>query len=660
MKTISLDTETTGVDFYHGAAPFFVTICDGTDTHCWEWEVNPKTREVYTDTKDLEEIWNLIQAADRIVLQNAKFDVKALAFAGLELDDDGWPWEKTEDTLIAGHCLYSNRPHDLTSMAIQYLGIDITRFETELEEACNEARRYCRTHHPEYMLAKDGLPCMPSAKEKCWKFDTWLPRLVDPERWENVLSTYANADSQVTLALFQKMEKQLHQEGLWEIYRETMKVIPVAYKMEMERVTLSSKRLFKIKNQYEKESAEAERTCKLIANEHGIDLSLPKSGNNKSLTSFIFDTLNLPYIKTSKKTGNPSLDKSVLEYYEHTLSEGTDAQRFIKELRGKRSRDTAISYLESYQRFWIGIGDTKALFPSLNPTGTDTLRWSSNNPNGQNISKKDGFNLRYAFGPAKGRHWYSIDAQNIELRIPAYEAEETEMIQLFERPNDPPYFGSNHLLVCHILYPKEFEQCVKEKVSFKDKYKANLYQWVKNGNFAVQYGALEKSGTADRAYHLQGAQRLIESRFVNIKKLNLKMIAFANKYGYVETIPDKTVNPRYGYRLYCSRSMWGGISPTIPLNYHVQGTACWWMRKAMVRCQEQLDQWRKEEGFYGRIVLQVHDELVFDMPVNTPPEKINRLMQLMEQSGDDIGIPTPVSCELHVNNWAEGTKYANH
>ena len=130
----------------------------------------------------------------------------------------------------------------------------------------------------------------------------------------------------------------------------------------------------------------------------------------------------------------------------------------------------------------------------------------------------------------------------------------------------------------------------------------------------------------------------------------------------METLPNRSVDPARGYPLYCSRSAWGKVSPTVPLNYHVQGTACWWMQQAMIRCYEYLQEYsgREEQAF---ITMQIHDELVFDFPASPKrlPEPwrynlkhVAALKRLMEQGGPDLGLPTPVSCEYHPVHWAEG------
>lgn len=660
---ISLDTETTGIDLYHGAQPFFVTICkdDGTQLW-WEWDVDPETRQVKIPDNDLVEITQeTILTGEDLILQNAKFDVAALHTTEYRFGTH-WPWNRTQDTLLAGHLLASNHPHDLTTMALEYLGKDIQPYEDRLELAVKEARRICKGY-PSWRIAKRGLPEMPSAKEKTWKFDSWLPKTIyrlegeGEPFWDMVLRDYSNMDSAVTLALWKAQQVLLKQRGLWEIYEVRRKLLPIIFWMERRGVTISSSRLTELVDEYSRESVTKGCIMKNIAEDFNFDLEIPKGGVNKSLKQFLFgkNYLNLPHIKVSDKTAEPSLDREVLDSYLSILPRKSKPLAFIKALRDKRKRDTAINYLEGYRRYWLPSESNDSFFilhPSLNCTGTDTLRWSSSNPNEQNISKQEGFNLRYAFGPAPGREWWAMDAENIELRIPAYEANEREMIDLFEQPDKEPYHGSYHLLVSHILHPQKFERCIQDGTNFKKQY-PHLYRRVKNGNFAVQYGAVESSGTADRSYGVPGAQKLIQSRFSKIKILGDKQIAFAEKHGYVETIPDKTVNPLRGYPLLVQRVSWGGIKPTIPLNYHIQGTACWWMLKAMIRCQEFLDDFNSRSKNKYYMILQVHDELVFDFPKGLKENKkiANKLRRLMEAGGNDIGVPTPVKVEQIPEHW---------
>lgn len=742
MLRRSLDTETTGLDVYHSARPFFVTMCDPEgELLYWETDVDPETREPQWTLGDWGEIRTAIEETDELILQNPKFDAQAL----FQLDrsfQTVWDWTKVRDTLLAGHLLSSNRPHDLTSMTLQFLRIDMSEPEERLKEIVKECRRLARSDFPSWKIAKAGYEDMPSAKDETWKHDMWLPRALAKELklcrgvcevvnkrneqfdiyigrgsdwgnpfkigedgtraeviekyrhwlqnqpelltrlpeldgkrlgcfcsplachgdvlqellakhthpWWTACRDYANTDSSATLPLYDAQKKLIEERGLWPIYQERLKLLPIVCGMEERGITLSSERLEQQQKDYLEEADKAGAVCTTIAASHGYDLELPKSGNNQSLLRYVFGPLGLPMLKTSKKTGNPSMDKDVIAEWLITLPERSKQASFIRNLSAKRKRDTALSYMAGYRRFWLPTGKKGwyVLHPSLNPTGTDTLRWSSQSPNEQNISKKEGFNLRHSFGPAPGREWWSLDYQNIELRIPAYESGEEAMVELFDKPNDPPYFGSYHLLNASIVYPDLFWPLAETEGAFKDKYKSTWYQRCKNGGFAIQYGCQEAK--ADATFGRSGAFRSIKEKMPKVAALNDKYVRQANRQGYVETLPDKSIGMSKGYPIYCSRTSWGDISPTIPLNYHVQSTACWAIMKAMIRVTEYLQQF---DGYY--LIMQIHDELVLDFPAygkrNLP--KIRKVQKLMEESGVDIGIPLTTSIAYHPTSWDE-------
>lgn len=682
---IALDTETTGIDLHHGARPFFVTTCDEDDNQLfWQWEVDPYDREPIIPRDEIEEIRELVESADTLVLQNAKFDVTALGFVDSWFRHN-WPWKRTRDTIIAGHLLGSGYPLNLTSMVSQYLSFNMAPYEEKLHEACRKARRLAKRKFPEWEIANFGHPKMPSVRKsaskkdsKVWMNDYWLPRALVVElgydritselddkhhNWDTVLQEYANADSFFTLKLWKTMHKLLEEQDLLSIYESRMQLLPVAFRMEHRGITVSAQRLEQQAVEYERQSEVAAKTCEDIARRYEFNLKLPKGGNNKALVSFVFDVLKL------EQQDGTSLDKEVLQHFIETLPPNTHQLEFIKNLSAKRKRDTALQYMSGYQRYWIplGIMDNQGrqlwfcLNPSLNPTGTAHLRWSCKNPNEQNISKQEGFNLRYMFGPAPGREWWSLDYQNLELRIPAFEANEKELMEVFLRPKDAPYYGSYHLVVFDALYPDIFKKHGKD---VKELYESTLYQWIKNGNFCLIYGAQKKK--ADATFHYDGAYEIVRYRFPQIAKLADRQITEANRTGGIHTIPDKTVNAKKGYPIMCARGDWGRVKPTLPLNYHISGTAMWCTGKAMIRCDEDLEERNRKENYDGFIAMQVHDELVFDLPAKQHPKKypelsnlpyVKKLQRLMQQSGDDIGIPTPTSIEYHKATWDVGQKF---
>jgi DNA polymerase I-like protein with 3'-5' exonuclease and polymerase domains len=184
---------------------------------------------------------------------------------------------------------------------------------------------------------------------------------------------------------------------------------------------------------------------------------------------------------------------------------------------------------------------------------------------------------------------------------------------------------------------------------------------------------MEESGTADAAYRVLGAQSMIRHRFSKLDAHNNKMIRFAEEYGYVETVPDKNVDPDRGYPIVCHRDQYGRIKPTLPLNYRTQSTAMWCTSNAMIRISDYFDElnkkrWGKETlqiladpvlsqdpsvGYF--LMLQVHDEAIIDIPAggkrNLPV--VNEVERLMKLSGDDIGIPLRVSSSYHPSSWSK-------
>ncbi|MDO8473567.1 MAG: hypothetical protein Q7T05_07100, partial [Dehalococcoidia bacterium] len=351
---LALDCEVTGVDHWHSALPFLVTTCaeDG-DQQFWEWPVNPLTRRPEIPPEDVAEIQAVVDGADTIVGQNFRFDAHALHSIGVEVN-----WSKVHDTIIAGHLLASNRPHNLTDMVMQYLGVDIEPAEKALEAAIKECRREVQKANlrankggdpsglSAWIIGGRDVPGMPSAKGETWRFDYWLPRAMvnhlwessdawslwngpwDPSgkvhpglssgkildtlasakgweyrpldlaggdhRWWTVLADYANSDSAATMALWRVMRAEVERRGLWSIYQARMRVVPVAWRMEQWGVTASCPRLEQLRGELEDTSGQAGRSCLNLASGMGHELELPKNGVNDSLRTFLFDVLNVP------------------------------------------------------------------------------------------------------------------------------------------------------------------------------------------------------------------------------------------------------------------------------------------------------------------------------------------------------------------------------
>ena len=150
----------------------------------------------------------------------------------------------------------------------------------------------------------------------------------------------------------------------------------------------------------------------------------------------------------------------------------------------------------------------------------------------------------------------------------------------------------------------------------------------------------------------------MDNEFPHLAALQQKYLRDAERLGYVETLSDRTVDPRRGYPILASRTEDGRVLSTTPFNYHVSGTACWCKNTGLLRCADQCRKWRAD-GFDAYLILEVHDELLFDFPRGDGPdtnyERAIVLKGLMEQAGEDLvpRIPTPVSVSYHNKSWAE-------
>lgn len=714
---ISLDCESTGLDWAHGAMPFLVTTCsdDGTIRY-WEWNVNPINRQPEIPLEDIGEIAELIDAAELVYTHNGKYDCHMLARIGIKL-----PWHKVRDTLIASHLLASNHAHNLTALCVQYLGVDIEHHELHVKEVTQTCRTIARRDHPDWLIADEGKPGMPSVKasskrdeDKPWKNDMWLPRCLAAnyddynQEWLDACSKYANADSECTIFLGLELERKIRERNLWAIYEHRLHLPRADWEMESYGITARGEHTAATILEYEIHVAEVEEEMCAIAKSYGHSLELaagaamndnmrdliyghvsyscPRCGYFKRVKHWngeragesicpkcvvrkrgaamvetqleIHHNLAIPPIM-GKKTANASLDKDAMQEYLHTLPDGPGLN-FIELLADKRMYDTALGYMEAYRRYWVpvpGHPDYYRIHASFNPCGTDHLRQSSNSPNLQNVSgDSKELSNRACFGPLPDREWWRMDYKSIENRIPAYESGEEAMIELFERPNDPPFYGSYYLLNASITCPDLFWPLAEREGAFK-KEQPLAYKHVKFGTLAMQYGCGERK--ADKLFRMPGAFRMLKDKLPKLSALQTKYLRMAETKGYVETLPDRTVDPERGYPILASRTEDGRVLSTTPFNYHISGTACWCKNTALIRCADQCAKWRAE-GFDAFVSLEVHDELLFDFPrgasmeENLPRALI--LKKIMEQSGENLipRIPTPVSAEYHLESWAEG------
>jgi len=192
---LAFDTETTGVDLWHGCLPFFFAFCNEQGRLDWvEWQVDPFTRLPIINSWELDHVVGLL-GSDEIVAHHAQFDLRAMeriseqANTAYRID---WQWNAIQDSLIASHAFRNLWGHSLKNLREVLLGVDECK-QAALRDAVNKARRICRSkkfkeEYGEWRIADASDPHWPAIdkapREKVegvegwWMLDGWLPKAI--------------------------------------------------------------------------------------------------------------------------------------------------------------------------------------------------------------------------------------------------------------------------------------------------------------------------------------------------------------------------------------------------------------------------------------------------------------------------------------------------
>jgi DNA polymerase-1 len=296
---------------------------------------------------------------------------------------------------------------------------------------------------------------------------------------------------------------------------------------------------------------------------------------------------------------------------------------------GYRTYVSGVRYLQGYFNL---LDDWGCVHPSFNQVGTSWTRYSSSDPNGQNVSKKAVLPLRRVFGPPPGYVWLAVDYAQLELRIFAYASKDQGLIKAFESGMD-----------FHMQTACEMFGVAPDKVTSEQR------RFAKNVNFGIIFGA--GPNKIDHTTGRPGTYALYMQKFPNARDYMRRVISGVEEKGYCETLG--------GYRLYVPQG-----KAYAAVNGVVQGTAGEIVKNAMVDIHEKgLVDWEQpsEEYPYGgsAIVANIHDELIFQFPQAYPYRALGRrIIRCMEEAGTRLGVVTPCDAKLIFTNWAEGEKFA--
>ncbi|MGL5578704.1 MAG: DNA polymerase I [Fusobacteriaceae bacterium] len=355
-----------------------------------------------------------------------------------------------------------------------------------------------------------------------------------------------------------------------------------------------------------------------INNGEKINLNSPKQ-----LSQFLFLNLNLPIIK-STKTG-PSTDVEVLE----TLSEkGYEVADLILNHR-KLSK-----LLQTYSDPLPKLADREGrIHTTFNQIGTATGRLSSSNPNLQNIPAKtdEGMRIRRGFVAEKGKKLLGIDYSQIELRVLAELSEDKNLVKAYKENLD-----------LHTLTAKKiFRLSEEDTVSREQRTVAKIV------NFSLIYGKTAFGLSKELKISTKEASDYITAYFEQypkVKDLEKKTIEFAEKYGYVTTYFGRK---RQIDGITSKNRTIKNAAERMAVNSVIQGTASEIIKKAMVDIHKEI---KKDSEI--RLLLQVHDELIFEVEESVAEFWKGKMEDLMENAVKFENVKLSVNGTLG-DNWAE-------
>lgn len=410
-------------------------------------------------------------------------------------------------------------------------------------------------------------------------------------------ATYAAEDADVTLQLHQKLMPQLQEEaGLKSVFEDIeIPLISVLARMERNGVYIDVNMLKNQTTQLENRLNELDRE---IADLAGASFNL---NSPKQLQEILFTKLQLPVLQKTP-TGQPSTADPVLQ----ELALEFDLPKLIIEYRSLSKLITTYTKKLPEQV----NAKTHRIHTSYNQTGAATGRLSSSEPNLQNIPVRmeEGRRIRQAFIAPKGYKIISADYSQIELRIMAHISNDPGLLNAFSQNLD-----------IHTATAAEVLGIPLEKVTSDERRSAKAI------NFGLIYGmsafGLAKQLGVDR----ESAQTYIDryfARYEGVKAYMENTRAKAHQQGYVETL--------WGRRLYLpeinsSQILRMRAAERTAINAPLQGSAADIIKRAMIA----VDHWLQSSDIDARMIMQVHDELVFevaDADVETVIEKIRHHM----------------------------------
>jgi DNA polymerase-1 len=433
------------------------------------------------------------------------------------------------------------------------------------------------------------------------------------------LMEYAVEDADVTYQLKNIFEPRIEKEGLGDLSQNIeMPLISVLAKMERNGVILNLEDLKAITINLREDIISLEKEIYALAGTE-FNISSPKQ-----LGDILFIRLKLDEKARVTKTKQFITNEEILQRLtsKHPIVDKVLEYRGLKKL------------LSTYVEALPLLVDKKTgrIHTSFNQAVASTGRLSSNNPNLQNIPVKDarGREIRKAFVPEKGHIFLSADYSQIELRLMAHLSKDKSMIADFLSGNDI------HAATAAKIFGVDISDVTRE-----------MRSRAKTANFGIIYG-ISSFGLSERlTIGRKEAKDLIDGYFNSYPGVKIYMdesIKKARDMGYVTTMFGRK---RYLPDIHSHNQVVRGNAERNAINAPIQGSAADIIKIAMIRIYDRM----KSEKFFSKMILQVHDELIFEV-VSSELEKLKEMVLYEMSNAVKLDIPLKVDWGTG-NNWFE-------
>ena len=441
---------------------------------------------------------------------------------------------------------------------------------------------------------------------------------------------YATADADFTERLRRKLEEEVEQKGIGDLLqRYELPLIPVLVRMQRDGVAVDVNLLREMSVELKTDLDDIRQTMyETVGHEFNLNSS-------QQLGGVLFDELRLPPTRRTK-TGN-STDASSLENLKGQLDTGTlddvdpSAYAVLDNILHFRQlskiKSTYVDALPS-----LVNPDTGRIHTKYNQTGSATGRVSSNDPNVQNIPVRTelGRRVRQAFVAQGAPEWtlLAADYSQIELRVLAHFSGDPSLMEAFHRGEDI------HSATSSLVYGVPIEEVTGE-----------MRRIAKILNFGVLYGLTNYGISRQTDLSPAQGQEFIETYFEQypgIRGYVDETIEKCKGLGYVETILGRR---RYLPNIYARNFQVRSAAQRAAINMPIQGTAADIVKIAMIQIMDRMD----DLNMRSKMILQVHDELIFEVPREELDQMSEIVMELMPSS---MTLEVPLSVELKAgDNW---------